>query len=610
MCGIFGLLNYTGFELTKELVNESFQKGMPRGPEVSILKTVMIKTLFGFHRLAINGLNEQSHQPIIIDEVALICNGEIYNYNELRDHLIDDSFQNSDDEDEFTMSTQSDCEIIIHLYIRYGIEATLNMLDGEFAFVLMDRRMANGEANLFIARDPYGVRPLFIMHPKSGMTKGNNVLGFASEQKMLIDLKTKLNIAHENDDENKYVIKPYIPGNYSHYKLPFTAITEWEFKRTVTYNTMVYSSEFTRIVSLQHDYSQIIREYLLDAIRKRVDNAERPIACLLSGGLDSSLVTSLVNEIHKKKFGKPVETFSIGLEGSNDLHYTRIAADYLETNHTQIIIEEEDFVSAIPHVIYDIESYDTTTVRASVGNWLVSKYISENSDAKVVFNGDGADELMGGYLYMRKADNGLEFHSECRRLLKEIHYFDVLRSDRSISSHGLEARTPFLDRSFVQMYLNLPIMVRFQPWRIEKYLIRDAFRPDKYKTPSGKAVLPESILSRRKEAFSDGVTSIERTTKDVINDFVTKELDALDLFSQYNETPTDEKNWVELALLIDPEMKELDAHNLPKTKEQYYYRRIFEQHYSGQGRTIPHFWMPRYVEATDSSARTLELYNE
>ena len=191
--------------------------------------------------------------------MALICNGEIYNYNELRQHLIDDSFQNSEDEDDFILTTQSDCEIIIHLYVRYGIEATLNMLDGEFAFALMDARMENGEAKLFVARDPYGVRPLFLMHPKSGMTKGNNVLGFASEQKMLIDLKNNLNLAHENNDENKYIIKPYIPGNYSHYILPFKAITELEFKCTVTYNTMVYASDFTRIVSLQHDYSQVIR---------------------------------------------------------------------------------------------------------------------------------------------------------------------------------------------------------------------------------------------------------------------------------------------------------------------------------------------------------------
>ena len=609
MCGIFGLLNYTGFELTKELVDESFQKGSTRGPEFSILKTVMIKTLFGFHRLAINGLNKESNQPIIVNNVALICNGEIYNYNELVQHLIDDSFQNSDDEDEFLMTTQSDCEVIIHLYIRYGIEATLNMLDGEFAFALMDGRIQNDEAKLFIARDPYGVRPLFVMYPKDGMKKRMNLLGFASEQKMLVDLKENMNSTNQHS-QSDYIIKPFIPGHYSHYTLPIVAITDWEYKNTITYNTMVYSSDFTRIVSLQKDYSQVIREHMLDAVRKRVDNAQRPIACLLSGGLDSSLVTSLVNELHKEKFGKPVETFSIGLEGSNDLHYTQIAADYLETNHTQIIINEEDFVSAIPHVIYDIESYDTTTVRASIGNWLVSKYISENSNAKVVFNGDGADELMGGYLYMRMADNGLEFHSECRRLLKEIHYFDVLRSDRSISSHGLEARTPFLDRSFVQMYLNLPIMVRFQPWRMEKYLIRDAFRPDKFKTTSSKAVLPESILSRRKEAFSDGVTSVERTTKDVINDFVTRELDALKLFSDRIEVPLNETSWIEMALSIDPVMRELEEHNLPKTKEQYYYRRIFEQHYSGQGKTIPHFWMPRYVEATDSSARTLELYNE
>jgi len=608
MCGIFGLLNYNGYYLTNTDIENSFSKGVKRGPEVSLLKEASLRTRFGFHRLAINGINEVSNQPITIGNIVLICNGEIYNYKELKTHLTSNFTNNSDCEDDFEFDTQSDCEIIIHLYVRYGMEATLNMIDGEFAFILLDKNLENMTPKLFVARDPYGVRPLFIMSPINSKTVYDNILCFASEQKMLIDLKSKIN---KENPSVRYILNQYKPATYSQYEMSHKTAYILKLKKLKYYNTIVFSSDITRIASLQEDYSQKIQHYLVDAVRKRVENTERPIACLLSGGLDSSIITSLVNEFHKKKFGCPVETYSIGLEGSNDLEHATIAAEYLQTKHTQIKLSNDEFTNAIPEVIYDIESYDTTTVRASIGNWLVSKYISENSNTKVIFNGDGADEVMGGYLYMKKANNSLEFDKECRRLLKEIHYFDVLRSDRSIANHGLEARTPFLDYSFVQMYLSIPIILRCQPHRMEKYLLRDAFSIHKYKTSSGKQLLPDEILSRRKEAFSDGVTSPQNTTKSVIDDFITKELDVLNLFTETNPSLSNDENaWVKKALQVDPVMKHLQDHNIPTTKEQYYYRRIFEQHYKGQGKSIPHFWMPRYVNANDSSARTLELYNE
>ena len=160
------------------------------------------------------------------------------------------------------------------------------------------------------------------------------------------------------------------------------------------------------------------------------------------------------------KYYDGVLTYSIGMAGSDDLKCARVVADHLGSKHTEIVLSADEFWDAIPEVIEAIESYDTTTVRASVGNYLVGKYISENSEAKVVFNGDGSDELTGGYLYMLAAPDSLEFNAECRRLLKDIHAFDVLRSDKSISSHGLEPRTPFLDKSFVATYLNTPLSLR------------------------------------------------------------------------------------------------------------------------------------------------------
>ena len=287
-----------------------------------------------------------------------------------------------------------------------------------------------------------------------------------------------------------------------------------------------------------------------------------------------------------------LETYSIGLAGSEDLKYAKIVANYLETKHTEIVVTEQDFLDAIPDVIYAIESYDTTTVRASIGNWLLGKYISQNSQAKVIFNGDGSDELTGGYLYMKHAPDCIEFDGECRRLLKDIYMFDVLRSDKSISSHGLEPRTPFLDRTFVQQYMNLPCKLRF-PLMQEKYLLRRAFLPDEILNIQGYPLLPDAILWRKKEAFSDGVSMHSRSLYEIIQEYTDK------LFNNNKNTET---------LETDAKNKLGISHLLPQTSEQYYYRILFESYYGGCGDILPYFWMPKYVNAKDASARTLESY--
>lgn len=612
MCGIFTILNNDDTILTSEDTLTAFQKGTHRGPEYSILKSVIVKTLMGFHRLAINGLDEGSHQPITIDNIVLICNGEIYNYKKLYELL----------PNRVRATTNSDCEIIIHMYKEYGIEQTLQMLDGVFAFVLVDHRFSNESSKVYVARDPYGVRPLFIMNEMTGST--NNTIAFASEMKSLKPIQEKLNTYYNDKRDSillenpkakfkkeykQYEIQQFKPGMYYVYKMPYHQSPYWRSCKHVRYHTFAFN---TNVFANKYDKKNIIENiqiYFKEAVFKRCITTDRPIACLLSGGLDSSLVAALVNEYHKMNNLPQLETYSIGMVGSEDLKYAKQVADYLGTKHTSIEVSEADFVNAIPQVIYDIESYDTTTVRASVGNWLVAKYISEHSKAKVIFNGDGSDELMGGYLYMKHAGNCIEFDRECKRLLQDIHYFDVLRSDRSISSHGLEPRTPFLDRTWINYYLSLPLKMRYSKTDAEKYLIRTAFDEEYFTNRDGKMLLPKNILWRRKEAFSDGVSSDKTTTREIIYKHI-HSLDSHQHFvSLFEDSNIDNKDNIASLLLKVPQTKDV-TYLSPETLEQFYYRYVFELHYRGCGKVIPYFWMPKYVEATDSSARTLDIYNE
>ncbi len=534
MCGIFSLLFHNKDTIydVKQIENE-FNKGKNRGPEHSVLE-YYDNIIFGFHRLAINGLNDQSNQPIVVGGIRLICNGEIYNYKELYK------------KNNFTPTTDSDCEIIIHLYNKYGILKTLTYLDGVFAFVLYDEI----NKRVYVSRDPFGVRPLFYLNKK------NTTLGFASEMKQLIDFKDI------NDS-----LTQFPPGNY----LTLNYDLSGEYTKTM----YTYKDMFKKTLSLNHNnnifkniYLEIIKNNLTNAVLKRTTTTDRPVACLLSGGLDSSLICALVANTFENK--SKLETFSIGLKGSEDLKYAKIVADYLGTTHHEVVVSEDDFFDAIPEVIKCIESYDTTTVRASVGNYLIGKYIKNNSDAKVIFNGDGSDELAGGYLYMHNCDNDTEFDKECKRLLNNIHYFDVLRSDRSISSHGLEARTPFLDKTFVYAYLQIPSSIRnhTNSKSTEKYLIREAF--------DDNSLLPKEILWRKKEAFSDGVSSLNKSWFEIIDE----KLDKLDV------------------VIYDSEL----------TKEQNYYKNIYISHYKNI-ECIPYYWMPKYSNTTDCSARTLKIYN-
>ena len=548
MCGIFCILNNNN-TFSEEYILQEFLKGRSRGPENTKIKTFSDECVFGFHRLAINGLNTNSNQPIDINGVSIICNGEIYNYKELYKLM------------NISPTTDSDCEVIIHLYVKYGIEQTLQMLDGVFAFVLCD----NNLNKLFIARDPYGVRPLYKLESKSG-----SISMFASELKVLSGFFNEI-------DYTQFYIENFQPGTFSEYMIfSISNHTFWQLAR----ENIVYHIQGFNSIMFQNDENTILKNiqyYLTNAVKKRVLTTERPIACLLSGGLDSSLITALVSlELKKNVNNSKLNTFSIGFLGSEDLRHAKIVSDYIGTNHTEIIIDEEIFFNTIPKVIKAIESYDTTTIRASVGNYLLGEYISKNIDAKVIFNGDGSDELCGGYLYMNLACDAIEFDKETRRLLKDIHLFDVLRSDKCISSHGLEPRTPFLDRSFVNYYLSIHPSIRFHTQRneIEKYLLRRAFSDDTF----GKKLLPYEILWRKKEAFSDGMNK-------------QKSLSSI----------------IENNIRVLPDLEKINIVNAD-TLEKKYYRYLFDIFYPNCSNIIPYFWMPKYTKATDPSAKTLDIY--
>lgn len=556
MCGIFAYLyDDKTINVNKNTLLIEANKSKHRGPETTAFKLTESAFLV-FHRLAIMDVSHESDQPMNHpknDDIVLICNGEIYNYEYLMNKY------------NFKLKTKSDCEIILHMYEKYGIERTLKELDGVFAFIICDD--SNDKSIIHVARDPFGVRPLFIA--RMPIISQLNNIAFASEMKSLIKLPGA-------------IINQFKPGCY-------WSSDSNKFIRYYDNNYKITSKSDIKIDMARYIKNSEIKiiDRLVLAVRKRL-MSDREIGCLLSGGLDSSLITALVvRELIKQgKSPKQLKTFSIGLPNSVDLKFAKIVANYLGTDHTEVIVSENDFLNAIPKVIEMIESYDTTTVRASVGNYLIAKYISENTDCKVIFNGDGADEVVGGYRYIGNAPTPEEFHNELVRLLDEIHIYDVLRSDRCIATNGLESRTPFLDINFVEEYMKIiPELKTFNNNVQEKNLLRSAC---KYiYLYNDKPLLPKEILTRKKEAFSDGVSG-DRSWYHIIQEHVNVKI-----------SDDEFDNIVQLY-----------KHCTPMLKESLYYRIIFNDLYPNSEHLIPHFWMPKWIsgDVIDPSARVLDCY--
>ena len=522
MCSIIG---YCGHCDDLAAFQAGFDRTISRGPDDSRIVDVG-QGLLGFHRLSIMGLHPEGMQPFVLNGSFVVCNGEIYGFEKLRQEL----------SKEYTFVSQSDCEVLLPMYEKYGV-GMFAMLDAEFACILFD-----GKNKKFIAaRDPIGIRPLYYGYDKSG------VIVFASEPKNLTGLVGE--------------ILPFPPGHY---------YCDGKF---VCYCDIA-AAERCLPDGLETVCSGI-HDRLVAGVRKRLV-ADAKVGFLLSGGLDSSLVCAIAAQ----ESSKPIRTFAIGMSGDAiDLKYAQQVADYIGSDHTPVIISKEDVLAALEPVIELLGTFDITTIRASIGMYLVCKYIHENTDIRVLLTGEISDELFG-YKYTDFAPSAEEFQKESQKRIRELHMYDVLRADRCISVNSLEARVPFGDLDFVKYVMDIDPELKLNKYNKGKYLLRHAFEGD---------YLPHDILWREKAAFSDAVGhSMVNYLKEYAENYYTDE--------EYERNRTKY------------------THAQPFTKESLLYREIFEKYYPGQGQMIVDFWMPNKnwegCNVNDPSARVLANYGD
>ena len=522
----------------------------PRGPDITQSEILTHDqtgkdVAVGFSRLHIQGSTPGAEQPFKMNDGRLVlCNGEIFNSDILIQQL------------SLVVPTgSSDCAVIPALLEKgLALETVVRQLDGDFAIVVVDLKTAN----IKVARDPYGVRPLFYAVGPTWSGLASELKGFPSGASLI------------------EAIEPGTVVEYSLNSAESKAVKTWH--QPPWLKTPYWRSSIEGLTV----GGQALRHALEEGVQKRLTTV-RAIGACLSGGLDSSLVAAIAAKQLAKK-GIKLHTYSVGMEGSPDLAHARLVADHIGSIHHERVLTAEECLAVIPEVVKAIESFDITTVRASVGNYFVGALVkAETPDVKVVLNGDGADEILGGYLYMRAAPDDAAFEAETDRLLAEIHRYDVLRSERSMAAHGLESRSPFLDRQFVSVARSLPTEALRSGAMMEKTILRTAFSED--------GILPDKVLWRRKEAFSDGISRAE-------------------------------KSWFEMASAKGEEVVGLGSDsgwkakassyvvNPPPTAEAFWYRTLFHQNYpiSASAAVAPAMWMPRFVDAKDPSARTLSLY--
>ncbi|MCQ2506534.1 MAG: asparagine synthase B [Lachnospiraceae bacterium] len=524
MCSIMGLSKKN---ITEEEFRNNFEKTISRGPDMERILEVG-EGVLGFQRLSIMGLSESGMQPFTLKGNAVVCNGELYGFRPEKAALIEEGY---------VFSSESDCEIILPMYEKYGVKM-FEKLDAEFAMIIYDSE----KNSLVAARDPIGIRPLFYAYDKDGC------IMFASEAKNLVGLSEK--------------VSPFPPGHY------------YSDGKFVCYNDLAARQQYSE--DDLETACKKIKELLVKGVEKRLD-ADAPVGFLLSGGLDSSLVCA----ISTKLLGKPIETYAIGMnEDAIDLKYAKEVADYIKSNHHEIIINKEIVLDTLEEVVKILGTYDITTIRASMGMYLICKAIKESTDTRVLLTGEISDEIFG-YKYTDFAPDAEEFQKEAEKRLRELYMYDVLRADRCISVNSMEARVPFGDLEFVKYVMSINPELKMNKYNKGKYLLRHAFEDGDY--------LPVSILFREKAAFSDAVG---HSMVDYIKEYAS---------SKYT----------------DEEFKEKCSkytYATPFTKESLLYRELFEKYYEGQAEMIKDFWMPNKswenCDVDDPSARVLKNYGQ
>lgn len=523
MCSIMG---YCSQSADFDVFKKGFDRTISRGPD----DTRIVDTgngLLGFHRLAIMGLTPSGMQPFQLGNSYAVCNGEIYGFEKLKEQLSSN----------YTFQSDSDCEILLPMYQKYGTDL-FSMLDAEFACIIYD-----GETGEYLAaRDPIGIRPLYY-----GYDKKHAIL-FASEPKNLIGLTDK--------------IMPFPPGHY------------YKNGQFICYCDIAETEDVCR-----DDLETVCRnihDKLTAGVEKRLV-ADAKVGFLLSGGLDSSLVCAIA----AKKSREPLKTFAIGMsEDAIDLKYAKQVADYIGSDHTEVYMTPEQVLSSLETVIELLGTYDITTIRASIGMYLVCKAIHEQTDIRVILTGEISDELFG-YKYTDFAPDAKAFQEEAQKRIRELHMYDVLRADRCISVNSLEARVPFGDLDFVTYVMSVNPELKRNTYGKGKYLLRRAFNQCDY--------LPDEILWREKAAFSDAVGH-----------------SMVDYLKEYADSKyTDEE--------FDCLCKKYE-YAAPFTKESLLYREIFEKYYPGQAEMVVNFWMPNKdwegCNVNDPSARVLSNYGD
>ena len=508
MCGIVCAYNdkIQMEELRPQLLSMS-KRIRHRGPDWSGIH-VAEHAILAHERLAIVDPTS-GKQPLYSEDKKLVlaANGEIYNHRELRKQTTKYAYQ-----------TGSDCEVILGLYQEKGVEF-VDELNGIFAFVLYDAE----KNTFFAARDHMGIIPLYMGWDASG------TLYFASELKSLEGYCTKIEV--------------FPPGHF--YESSIGELTKWYDRDWREYD--VVKDNPTSIEDLQQSLEDAVHRQLMSDV---------PYGVLLSGGLDSSITSALAKKFAKKRIESDdtneawwpqLHSFSVGLVGSPDLAAAQKVAKHIGTVHHEVTFTVQEGLDAIRDVIYHLETYDITTVRASTPMYLLARVI-KSMGIKMVLSGEGADEVFGGYLYFHKAPDAKEFHDETVRKLDKLYQYDCLRANKSLAAWGIEGRVPFLDKEFIDVAMRInPQDKMITPERMEKWVLRKAF----------EEYLPESVAWRQKEQFSDGVGY---EWIDTLKDVVHAEVSDTDMEVAHHRFPA----------------------QTPRTKEEYYYRSIFEEHFPSE----------------------------